>query len=241
MSQYEINEYLLGESLIPPYKRTTNFVALIKDFISNAQWLNDKDNIYLDGDPFLTIYDPTVTYDFGELVIGWFNFSRSIFLSLQDANLGNDLNATYYWLPIIDNFIPAMERALYNSDKMVLEWALNKYFGSNFVQPPGISDIYISDLNLAISPLYISAGSIPCVGGIGSTGSIGFIGTPITTFDSVLLGINYIVNVPITLYSALPGFTTLPTDSTPGNVDHYFTNFINNYNLAGTNYRILCY
>lgn len=240
-SQYEVNETLLGISLIPPHKRKINFSSLVVDLLTSAQWLNNKDTTYLLGDQYLPLYDTSITYNFGELVVGWFNYSRGIFLSLQNSNLNQPLNNISYWLPIIDNFIGGTERSLYNSTKMVLEWGLNKYFGTNFSQPPGVSDIYISDLNTSIEPFYISDSVAPVVGGIGNIGSIGYVGVPSTPFTTVLFGINYIVYVPSAVYSALPGFLSYPTDSTAGNIDHYFTNFISNYNVDGVSYKILCY
>ena len=52
---------------------------------------------------------------------------------LPDINPSN----SNYWYKALNNFIGLRERIHYNSQQLVLEYALNRYFGTNFVQPTG--------------------------------------------------------------------------------------------------------
>ncbi len=56
---------------------------------------------------------------------------------------GNNSNP-FYWVKVQQNFIGAAERANYSCQKIIYEYALNKWFNTTFRQPvSGTSDIYI--------------------------------------------------------------------------------------------------
>lgn len=50
-----------------------------------------------------------------------------------------------YWLKLLDTYIGVQERIKYNGQKLVLEFALNRFFRTVFRQPVLISDIYIEN------------------------------------------------------------------------------------------------
>lgn len=62
----------------------------------------------------------------------------------------------YYWIPVQPNFIGANERASYSCNKIIFEYALNKWFGGTFRQPSaGVSDIYLVTNTDTNNQLYI--------------------------------------------------------------------------------------
>jgi hypothetical protein len=81
------------------------------------------------------------------------------------------------------------ERILYNGQKLVLEYALNKKFGGVFRQLPGVSDIYITNGATQRSFLIGSSSSESSFIGLTSSGYVGL-------NASTLSGSNFIIKVP---------------------------------------------
>jgi hypothetical protein len=232
---YRINESLLGEQLLPPDKRQPIFESYLDCLLVPAQYLNNLNNMWREGSlpPLWVATSPATPYNIGDLVLGWFNFSRSIFLSLTNSNT-YPLGDTTHWLLIVDDFIGLNERLLYNGNKMVLEWGLNKYFSTVFRQPPGTSDIYIRDSDVNYSTFYIS-NDFYIAGNMLSDSSRGYITNVTIPISSAALSNNFTIYFPNSLYVTLPGY------SGAGTVDTYITNFANQYVTAGLKYNIVTY
>lgn len=73
------------------------------------------------------------------------------------------------------------ERILFNGSKLVLEYALNKQYGTTFVQPPGVSDIYITLLSPAVDGFLVGNDEAYC-SAVGATDSPDWLGS-IYTFN----------------------------------------------------------
>jgi hypothetical protein len=54
---------------------------------------------------------------------------------------------TDYWVKVQDKFVGIVPRSKYNSQTLLLEWVLNEWFGTTFVNSVGSSDIYISSVS----------------------------------------------------------------------------------------------
>jgi hypothetical protein len=78
-----------------------------------------------------------------------------IYISLVDSNTTEPPSSS--WEIYLPSYIGVDERILYNGQKLVLEYALNRFYFTNFRQPPLVSDIYIN--NAAISALGFLVGS----------------------------------------------------------------------------------
>ena len=228
-----INESIFGQLLIPPDKRLPIMTSWVNNLLVPAQWLNILNGIFANGTGNMPLYNSTASYLVGDLVVGWFNYQRSVFMSLSNSNLGNSITDTTHWQLIVDSFIGMDERILYGGNIPILEWGLNHYFGTVFRQNPAIPDIYINDINLPFINFYISDYT-PMQGLIYSNTSRGYITDVISTINP-LSGNNFQIKVPLSFYESLPGYTGA------GTVDKYFTNFVDRYCYTGLRYVIVTY
>jgi hypothetical protein len=111
---------------------------------------------------------------------------------------------------------------------LVLTYALNKWFGTSFFQPPVQSDIYITNDAIA-TPAFLVGQNESNSSKISTTGSTEFIGTTVTYSAQV----NFTIHVPVAVYNAL--------DTTGINNDKIFRNFVDQYVPAGILYAIQTY
>jgi hypothetical protein len=80
-------------------------------------------------------------------------YANQVWESTAGNNSGNPPGTNTNWALVQNNFIGVSERLLYSGQTIVLTWALNKWFGTVFTQPPGTSSIYIqNNLVTGISP-----------------------------------------------------------------------------------------
>ena len=141
----------------------------------------------------------------------------------------------YKWIQVQPNFIGANERASYSCQKLILEYALNKWFNTTFRNPPSVSDIYITVNNITLNSFYYGNSA----GTSGYTNTTSFQNTPAPVssyfkWSSVLTQQNdYTVHIPIAVYNALSATAGLRTG--------IVSNFINLYNPAGAFYNIVTY
>lgn len=125
---------------LPPDKRSANNKSLLWSLLTPLQWIRDL----IFGSYFNGATAPAYTagtYAYLAQVL----YNRQVFMSLIDGN--TDAPTTSNWMLIQDNFIGVKERILYNASKLILEFALNKQYGTDFRQPPSTSDIYITNLS----------------------------------------------------------------------------------------------
>lgn len=147
------------------------------------------------------------------------------------------------WLQILPSFIGYQERSNYYDSRIVYEYALNRYFYSQFRQPNFYdtikSDIWIGDNELSNTQLWIgptdySSGFIglqeSTIGGPGTTKA--YIGLDPSLFAP---GIHetFIINVPNWLYTTLPGYNGIT-----GSADKVIRNYADKINYAGMTYII---
>ena len=189
MSLYDININQISIELLPPDKRYTKNIAFIQSLLTGVQWIRDLVfGSYYEGaqEVGVTDYAPG-TYNYLDRVI----YEKKVYLSLDNANTAAPTDETL-WLLIQDNFIGVKERILYCGSKLVLEYALNKQFGTTFRQPTNVSDIYIGNISAITDGFLIGQTEAFC-STIGETTSSDFIGGQL---PFVYLN-NFQINIPI--------------------------------------------
>lgn len=138
MSIYDINFYNKVIELSPPDKRFAKSIAWLKSLITPIQYA--KDRVLVDYRVGST-YPVWVagTYAKGAKVV----YRQVVYESLEDTNTDRPPSAK--WRQFLPSFIGVDKRVKFNGQKIVLEYALNQYYFTNFRQPPLVSDIYITN------------------------------------------------------------------------------------------------
>ena len=224
MSIYTVDTGSLGAELLPPDKRQPRMLAFVRAILSALQYVI---NLFLQsfrtGNPS-PIWSSLSTYSKGQRV----QYNRSVYESLIDANVATPTNTTS-WRKIQANFLGVEERQAYNGQKVVLEYALNRYFSTTFVQPgAGTSDIYLSTNTPPVYP-FISAG----VSGASSTTY------PTYSTEMVLNTYSFTGNYRFTIHVPTAVYTALSTVS--GARETIVRSFVDNYVPAGITYNITTY
>lgn len=157
MATYSINQLDLIKQMLPVDKRTDILQSWLDALSDGSSFLNQNLSEYIYGSSYSS-YDDGVVYNYGERVDGSLTNINYIYQSITASNFNNPLSDTNYWIQVNNDFIGVNERGLYTANKLTLEYALNRYFKTNFVQPDGVtsstnSDIYITD-NMVINDVY---------------------------------------------------------------------------------------
>jgi hypothetical protein len=222
MSIYDIDYTIVGPQLLPPDKRRTRQMAWVKALLKPLQYLHDIMFIsYKVGST-----DPQYaggTYNKGDRVVYFF----SVYESKVATNASLPTDATK-WVKIQENFIGVDERVKYNGQKIVLEYALNKWFVTQFRQPPLQSDIYIT-VNQIIIKSFLVGGTTHNSSVVGFYKSSETIGAFVGSSGVV----NMDVHIPVSVFNALA--------STDAQRAAIVRSFVNKYITAGITYNILTY
>lgn len=132
---------------LPASHRTPRFIAWFQGMISGSNaWLNQNFWNYCYGDNFSSFFDPLITYSLNSIVVGSISSGGlysydGVYISLSDGNIGNSpLNSPSQWYKISPSYIGAQERAQYNAQKIIMEYALNRWFLTTFKQPTAFTD-----------------------------------------------------------------------------------------------------
>jgi hypothetical protein len=175
----------------------------------------------------------------------WVINSTSALTWLNTGNGGNP----FYWIKVSDNFIGANERVSYSAQKLIFEYALNRWFNTTFRQPViGTSDIYINRNSSTTNQFFW--GQPPPAGTINSffgpsTNTTVSTSIPLSKFftpgNSFLLLNDFSINIPIAVYNALYNETPVTAGSNTANRDAVVSNFANLLNPAGSSYNIITY
>lgn len=220
-SIYDIDFQKFAGQMLPPDKRTVVLPAWVKALLLPLQWIRDLwFGEYRTG----TTAPPYAagTYNKYQRVL----YNKVVYESLIDANTDAPTSAS--WFIVQANFIGLSERILYNGGSITLTYALNKWFGTVFRQPPVLSDIYIST-NVIVAPIFRIGMTEDVSSSISTLGSSEFIGIS----DGITTQINLSIFVPVAVYNAL--------DVSMINNDKIFRNFADRYIPAGIVYQITTY
>lgn len=150
-------------NLTPPVKRLPKYSAWLKSLTTPIQqaW----QNLFVDYKTGSTYadFDIGTTYNLGDLVI-WtdkcvYEASSVTSLGVGQSFSGVLPNNTAFWTKVNNNFIGTDERVKYNSQKLLFEYALNRFFRTtgiyitnNFVTPTNVFVMGDSSANSSYMP-----------------------------------------------------------------------------------------
>lgn len=227
MSIYDANYYKQAAEAMPPNKRKRKYLMWIFSLISPMNWLR---HVYFEVFKKGVAYPEYAagTYAKGDRV----KYTKAIFESLIDSNT-SDPTVTASWLKISDNFIGVDERIRFNAQKIIFEYALNKWFNTDahpcvWSNIPGASSIYITNNSIVTGNFVVSsddAGS-SAVGTDDSTESVGGDGADV-------IQLSYTINVPTAVFNALGADDSIREATV--------RNFADLYNPVGLFYKVLTY
>jgi hypothetical protein len=185
-------------------------------------WLGD----YRTGSTALPWFG-TTTYSVGDRVI----YKGSAYESLTNGNLNNLPTDSTNWVLVQDNFIGVFERMVYNGDKLVFEWAINKFFGeygATFRQPPNVSDIYL-DTHVKPPTVFLIGFTEPFSSKVYLDRSSEFV---INDY-SFTAYYNMSIMVPLVIFNQL--------DTDVSNREKIIRRFADQYIIAGVSYNVVTY
>jgi hypothetical protein len=142
MSIYDVNFYQTGLELSPTFRRSDEFKGILASLNEPLNDLNLIFKWYREGST-APVFNVLTVYGYGDVI----SYGKTIYLKneVTDGYVAGILPTdTTYFTKILDYFIGVDERIMYNSQKLVFEYALNRFFGTTFRQPPLVSDIYIT-------------------------------------------------------------------------------------------------
>ena len=223
MSIYDVDYSDLGKQLKPPDKRFAKNLSWMKSLLAPLAYLHEL---------FFTSYK--VGSQAPQYAAGAYNrkdrvvYFQSVYESLVSNN--TDLpTAETSWKRIQENFIGIDERVKYNGQRIILEYALNKWFATQFRQPGGaLSDIYLT-VNQIPSTSFI-------VGALADRSSVVFSHVSSDyVFNTLNINTltNLTINMPIAVFDAL-GNDDIERES-------IVRSFVNKYITAGITYNISTY
>lgn len=219
---YDIDFNIASVELLPVDKRVQPNVSIWRSFFTPLQWVHDLLFTSYKVNATAPDYAPGSYAKYDQVVYG-----KKVYSSKVSSN--TDLpTITDSWSLIQDNFIGTDERVLYNGEKLIFEWALNKWFGTTFRQPYAVSDIYIGNNPKPVGVFR--------VGGIEEISSIVY-----NDYSSeyIINGYtfgaynNFTIYVPVATYNAL--------SSTAAERERIFRSFADKYVTCGLFYNIVTY
>lgn len=219
---YDINFNTLAVQVIPPDKRYSRMVAWVRMLLSPLQYLRDL---------WFGSYRSGSTA--GAWAAGTYakyaqvKYNKAVYESLVNNNTSVPTTVAN-WKVVQNNFIGLSERILYSGQKLVLEYALNKWFGTTFRQPPSQSDIYITNNPIGVA-FFRSANVEDISSSVSNSGSSEYV---INNY-SFNVQFNFTIHVPVAVYNAL--------DTTGLNNEKIFKSFAGQYIPAGLTYQIITY
>ena len=219
---YFIYFSLVWDKIYPPHLRKTKHLEWGKVLIKPLQWLRDLVfETYKEG--FIgNEWNVSTAYSVGDRV---YYIDRGVYEALSSTT-GDLPTDTTFWKKILDCRIGVAERIKYNSQKILFEFALNRWFNvDTTIDPP----IYIS--NNTFSTSFLLGGQT------GTTSSTMVLNS---SFANNYLGNSFAYSsYQFTIYVPIAVFTALASNNTDR--ENVIRSFANKYVLAGMNYNVLTY
>lgn len=219
MSVYDVDFDQFAETQSPPDKRTPKALAWLRALLGQVS----DDNGVIFGQYKQGSTDPVYTagtYGLRAVVI----FNGGVFES-KIANNTTDPTNLDNWRRISESFIGTDERIGFRSEKLIFEYALNKWFGTVFRQPTSVSDIFITNNTLSIPVFIVGASETESSDIFEDTST-----EPIIDEYSFTPEFSFSINIPLAVYNAL-GVAK----------ESIVRNFADRYVVAGITYNIVTY
>ncbi len=223
MSIFNYNAYVVGEQITPPDLRKPKFMAWLDVLLKPLQWA--ADNLFVDfsnGSNYPE-YDGLTGYSFGDTVI-WSDKRVYKYISTT-ITAGTDPSNDAYWTLVNETFIGVNEQVKYNSQIIVFEYHLNKYFLVSPINP----QIYLSDnANSGSNFMMGFTGPYSDNMPVNSAYQINYMSTiPAYTLT------DFTINVPLTLFNSL--------GNTSANSEKAIRNYADKFVLSGMCYDVSTY
>jgi hypothetical protein len=172
-------------------------------------------------------WDVLLTYAIGDQVK---YIDKAIYQCYVATTAGILPTDTVYWFKIQDKFVGVEPRTKYNAQCLIFEWALNEWFGTNFVNTPGASDIYISSVVSSTNEFLVGVSETESSSAVYANGeATSFIQAENLTSASY----EFAIYIPNAVWLALA--------STTNDRDNIIRNIADLYVYAGIDYEIIPY
>lgn len=236
MAVPRIDFNIAGQNLLPPDQRKPYWIIFVTALLNPIARLYGLFTGFMNGET-LIVWSSITTYAAGTKVFWNFKTWESVVSGNMGVIPGSN---TAYWILRNNSFIGATERAKYNGRYLALTFALNRYFGTTFRQPPypppygaggAFSDIYITN----VAPTFTSFVSYTKEAGGSTVYTIGTGNNEVFT-TGIFAGASaykFIINIPLAVYSAL--------GATPAISDSIIRRFADKYVPCGITYNISTY
>jgi hypothetical protein len=217
MAIYDYDSNIVAEQLSPPTLRNGKFLAWLYVLVKPLQNLHDL--IFSDykvGNVY-SVYSNATTYNFGTRVR---YLDKAIYECIK-TSVGNLPTNSVYWIKVNDIFIGTDERVKYSAQKLLFEYALNKFFIT--------SGIYITNNFIYVGDVFVM-----------DTDSTESSVMPLDSFyqeDYMDLTATYASGIyDYTIFFPISDYTTLGFSA-----NAIIRTFADKYNLAGMQYNIQTY
>lgn len=227
MSLYDVDYNNVWQQNTPQILRGQVQLAWGKVLLKPLQYLHDL--IFTDyaNGSFYPNFDITSAYTLSDRVI---YIDRGVYECNSGTTAGIVPFNLNYWRKINDNYIGANERVLYNANKIVYEYALNRWFQTGISNPSPGNGIYIDTLTASTIAFLM--------GNSGPTSSVLYNSSKLSTsylvnYYSGSNSSDYLIWVPNAIYNALGPNDTFRTNTVRSIADKY--------NIAGMLYSVSGY
>lgn len=226
-NNYNVNFTQVWQNLMPPNKRLTKYLAWGKVLLYPMQWLHSRFFVeYKEGTIYLD-WNSGTAYTVNSFVK---YTDKGIYCCIKNTTAGITPLNSEYWYKTQDNFIGLTERMKYNSQKMIFEYALNRWFNLTYLQPPSVSPIYISNNTLDINNFVVGTeDNNTAYASLSGDYTYDFVGTTVTSYAQYSFTINYPTSLPATL-----GITSTE-------LEKQIEDLANKLKISGTLFNILSY
>lgn len=195
MSIYNVILSQLASDLLPPKKRDEALIAKVSGLLS--AWYRRSKSLkeFKEGSqPSEYPAYSAGTYNQYDTV----TYEKATYECQIDGTTTEPTDKTS-WLQLNKSFIGTNDSQLFNAGKLVLEYALNTYFGTTFNQPPTLSDIYINN-TVSVVGTFRVGGTFAASSTVGQTVSPQFV--PLTYSSGVVVPM-FAINIPSAFYASL--------------------------------------
>ena len=228
MAIYDFNTDLFAENMLPPLKRIGRYLAWMKVLLKPLQFIRDAlFGTYRDGNSAAD-WNVLSCYSVGDQVK---YIDKAIYECWVASTAGILPTNTDYWVKVQGKFVGIVPRSKYNSQRLLLEWVLNEWFGTTFVNTPGASDIYLDIAGTRIEDFIVGVTEAESSTAVYQNGDA-------TSFveaqnPSYLNEINFEIRIQLAVWTAL--------GSTNDDRDNTIRAIADLYVLAGIKYTIVTY
>lgn len=240
--QRNYEQFILDNT--PFSNQTEKHLLWLNKLLEPIQRLNDlKFTDYYYGTSY-SFFTSSATYSIGDRVNGNLEYDNAVYEAVNDLNVGGTFSLTD-WIKVLPMHIGFEERLKYTDSRVVFEWALNRFFRTEFRQPnfadTSKSDIYISDNDPSSSSFLVGPDdfSSDFVGRLDSVRAGNLIENVWVGPDPTIYpdtNTTFTIWISATAYSTFPGYTGLSYSG-----DSSVRKFADVINYSGMPYNIKTY